>query len=340
MPRNSAISSSPKGVTGAGHEPAFRLPSTFATPLGMRSQPSITKVGVNTHIHMQTRVDAADAYCQFEMPDHRNVSIYPGGFFVESVRQAVSYAFRDSSWIAPDIHALRSLLVSASVRPGEEFELDVVVGCLTNDGRAEAMANYRRYDGTQSAQLNVTLQFRQSVSTSGKEIGRAEILSWVPYRRPMVLVDRVAFCEPGVSIRTIKAVSSNEPCYLELPDDCGPECCAYPTSLMLTSFGQSVALLMEATARASKASNEAASKVACEGRFRNVHVRAWAFPGDTLQHTIRLEKAIGDDFLMSGETWIDDRQVMAVASTVFCRRSPEFIVHRNRYNQKGEHHDQ
>lgn len=41
-----------------------------------------------------------------------------------------------------------------------------------------------------------------------------EILQCLPHRYPMLLVDRVLECEPGVSIRALKNVSINEPFFV------------------------------------------------------------------------------------------------------------------------------
>lgn len=151
----------------------------------------------------------------------------------------------------------------------------------------------------------------------------SEICKILPQGYPMVLVDRVAALDPGVSIVAMKAVTSSEPCYSNLSKDLPRDRYAYPVSLLLESFGQSAAILWLISASIDSAHSESVLMLAVA---RECRIRSRAFPGEVLQHRIELENTIGDHVFVRGDTWVDDRVIMCVGSMLAVRRSRAVVL--------------
>ncbi len=144
-----------------------------------------------------------------------------------------------------------------------------------------------------------------------------EIMRILPHRPPILLVDRVVEFEPGERIVTTKTISASEPCYTGLADPLPDAAYAYPTSLLIESFGQSGALLWLCSAREKGTTVDGtlifaqAKRCVFEGR---------AYPGDVLRHEVRLDHLVGDNAFMTGETWIGDRRVATMGSVLAVAR--------------------
>lgn len=146
------------------------------------------------------------------------------------------------------------------------------------------------------------------------------MLELIPVRHPMVLVDRVVSLTPGEEIVTAKAVSGGDPCYAGMAEGLPAERYAFPRSLIIESFGQSSALLW----LGSESDPEDAAGidwVPLAGRIRNCRFHGSAYPGDVIQHTVRLhEVKDGTTAFMSGETRVGDRTVFTVGALTAVRR--------------------
>ena len=144
----------------------------------------------------------------------------------------------------------------------------------------------------------------------------ADIRTILPQRWPLLLVDQVLELVPGMSIRTVKAITGTEPCYANLPDGADPSCYDYPQSLMIESFGQSAALLWLAGRPPTPHDGHVLMFVGA----RNYRFEGVARPGDVLRHEVRLESVVADTAFASGETWVGDRRIATIGSLIATRR--------------------
>jgi 3-hydroxyacyl-[acyl-carrier-protein] dehydratase len=144
-----------------------------------------------------------------------------------------------------------------------------------------------------------------------------DIMRILPHRPPILLVDRVLEFEAGVRIVATKTVSASEPCYTGLADPLPAADYAYPTSLLIESFGQSGALLWLCTAQAKGTTVEGTLIFA---QARDCVFTGRVFPGDVLRHEVRMDHLVGDNAFMTGETWVDDRRIATMGSVLAVAR--------------------
>lgn len=144
-------------------------------------------------------------------------------------------------------------------------------------------------------------------------IDYARIRAMLPHGHPMVLVDRVVSIEPGRSLVAVKAISGSDACYASVPAWAESEQYAYPTSLMLESFGQAAAILWMLSEKDGAAISDSLLLLAA---IRNCRVHGEAFPGDVLRHTVRLDHPVGDNIMVTGDIWIGERQIATVDSMI------------------------
>lgn len=153
-------------------------------------------------------------------------------------------------------------------------------------------------------------------------IEHSEIRAILPQGHPMVLVDRVVSLEPGASIVGIKAISGSEPCYCEVTPGSEADRFAYPTSLLVESFGQTAAVLW---LKSLKSFNRDPKHLLMFVAARNVKIEGCAFPGDVLRHIARLDHVMEDNVFVSGETWVGDRRIASIGSMIAVVR-PRSVV--------------
>jgi 3-hydroxyacyl-[acyl-carrier-protein] dehydratase len=146
-------------------------------------------------------------------------------------------------------------------------------------------------------------------------LDHAAIRALLPQGHPMMLVDRVIALEPSVSIVGIKAITGSEPCYRHV-SGC-TERFAYPTSLLLESFGQTAAILWLTGTGARCVEDDQVLMLAAA---RGCRILGRAYPGDVLRHTARVSHVLGDNVFVEGETHVGDRLVCTVESMVAVMR--------------------
>lgn len=134
-----------------------------------------------------------------------------------------------------------------------------------------------------------------------------DIREILPHRYPMLLVDGVLSLEPNVSIVAVKCVTGAEPCYACLPERVDVNDMAYPQSLVFESFGQAGAILWFQSAQPVK--NEIVLMLAS---IKNCSFEADVLPGDTMAHHVYLERVVGDNVFLSGETRVGQRQIARI----------------------------
>ncbi len=132
----------------------------------------------------------------------------------------------------------------------------------------------------------------------------ADIQSMLPHRYPMLMIDAVLALEPRHSIIAVKCVTGNEPCYARLPEEPTERQVAYPRCLIVESFSQAGVILWKQSASPDEADN-----VLMFGVARDCEFERDVFPGDTMQHRVNLERALGDSLFLSGETWVGDHRI-------------------------------
>ncbi len=151
----------------------------------------------------------------------------------------------------------------------------------------------------------------------------AAITGLLPHRYPMLLVDTVALVQPGVSIVAQKSVTGNEPCYEGMLGGRN-QCFAYPYSLIVESMGQAGAILWLQTLAATGSEEDG---ILVFVGARNMVFEADVFPGDTMEHRLRLEKVVADAAFLSGEIWVQQRLVAQVEWSIAARR-PRYALRR------------
>lgn len=124
------------------------------------------------------------------------------------------------------------------------------------------------------------------------DTARPRIHELLPHRYPMLLVDRVLQLRPGASVRALKAVTRNEPWYQGL-DDADDADAAYPSSLLIESWGQAAGLL-------AAADPAAAGGVMLFGSAAGATFHAPVHPGDVVEHRVRISHALPDTVIFEG----------------------------------------
>jgi 3-hydroxyacyl-[acyl-carrier-protein] dehydratase len=150
--------------------------------------------------------------------------------------------------------------------------------------------------------------------------GVAEIKRIIPHRFPVLLVDRVSFVEPGVSLVGHKAISGRESCYDGLADDADH---SYPIGLLLESWAQCAVLL---TRWENPNPDVLADKVELITGIRDVALHHPVYPGDVLEHHVSLVREVADAAILSGHTVVEGRKVLEIGTFTMARRGVSFLV--------------
>jgi 3-hydroxyacyl-[acyl-carrier-protein] dehydratase len=137
-----------------------------------------------------------------------------------------------------------------------------------------------------------------AAAPGGMDIKR--ILSALPHRYPFLLVDRVVELVPGERIWAYKNVTFNE----EFFQGHFPGTPVMPGVLQLEAMAQAGALLAFELSKF-----DAAKKVIYLMAFNNVKFRRPVTPGDRLDLHIKLDRAKGSIFRLSGECKVDGQLV-------------------------------
>lgn len=153
----------------------------------------------------------------------------------------------------------------------------------------------------------------------------AEVRDILPYRFPMLLVDRVLDVQPGACIVATKNITGNEPCYAQLPADAEPAALAYPPTLMFESFGQTAGLLVFL----SMDRTVPRPNLLLFGSVADCEVMGSVYPGDCLQHHARLVTIKGDVAFVEGEILVDGREVVRVGRGVIVVREPAALTNQD-----------
>ena len=114
------------------------------------------------------------------------------------------------------------------------------------------------------------------------EFSAEEIMKILPHRYPMLLVDRITACEPGICADGMKCVSMNEMTF------CGhfPEYPVMPGVLILEALAQTGAVAILTL-------DEFKGKIPLFGGVKNARFRGQVRPGDRMELHCELTKRKG-----------------------------------------------
>jgi 3-hydroxyacyl-[acyl-carrier-protein] dehydratase len=148
-------------------------------------------------------------------------------------------------------------------------------------------------------------------------IDTLELLTRIPHRHPILLVDRVLAVQPGVSLTATKVVSVTEFCYRQPVGAAPLTSYRYPRPLMLESLAQAAVVL----ATWDRPNPDVHSgKLQLAASLRGVrHLRS-VYPGDVLEHHITLHTMVGDTVVIGGVTTVGGTPVLEVDQFVLAMR--------------------
>jgi 3-hydroxymyristoyl/3-hydroxydecanoyl-(acyl carrier protein) dehydratase len=304
-----------------------------SAPLRAVDRVTVEPAAAGWHAVGDKAVVASDPYLDAHYPGR---PVYPGIFLLETVRQSVRAALHAVAGAAADLRELRSVRFTAPVLPGDRLVAhcsvrpagggwEVDAACTTDGGRAARVRAVFSVPGSVAPEPapRPTPDPEPAAAAPGpSEVDHPGVRAMLPHGHPMVLVDRVEWCRPGVELEATKAVSGTERCYAALPPGTPAERYGYPVSLLLESFGQAALVLWRLshaaeaprTGSGGRPGEAADPGVLLLGAVRGLHVEGRAYPGDVLRHRVRLDSVVADTAFAAGEVWAGSRRVATVAS--------------------------
>ncbi|WP_326767588.1 beta-hydroxyacyl-ACP dehydratase [Streptomyces sp. NBC_01591] len=148
-------------------------------------------------------------------------------------------------------------------------------------------------------------------------IGTAELRRLLPHRFPMLLVDRVDEVVPGERLVAHKAVTCNEPWYAGLPQETEPDGYRYPEVLLTESWCQAAGVLATWDSPNPDVLN---GQVMLFGGVSDVRFEQPVFPGDVVEHRVRVLRVLSDTMIFEGEALVGGATVMTVARATMAFR--------------------
>lgn len=145
----------------------------------------------------------------------------------------------------------------------------------------------------------------------------SQIRSMLPHRYPMLLVDTVELCTPGVSLVAKKNVTCNEPCFADFLNDADPYSLIYPHSLILESFLQAAGILF---LKSWDLSGDPSHSVMLFGGISGCSFYSEVVPGESLEHRAKLDRTVSETGFVSGEVWVGARQVAKIQQVLIAVR--------------------
>ncbi len=145
-------------------------------------------------------------------------------------------------------------------------------------------------------------------------LDHSQVRSRLRQRPPMLLLDTVREFTPPDSLVATKAITGGEDCYRDMAQGAGIDGFAYPSVLLLESFGQAVSLLW------SLAELGPPDEVPLMVNIRDLVYASPAVPGDVLEHHVRLGHHSGGVGEFTGETRTAGRTVLTVGSMLVVSR--------------------
>jgi 3-hydroxyacyl-[acyl-carrier-protein] dehydratase len=296
--------------------------------------------------HAVTRkvIAGNEPYLDGHYPDY---PVYPGVFIIEAVHQTV-LRYAERHFGKASLLEVRSSRFLSALRPGDVLESECTFKLQEDGGKLQVSATCRHGDvtvamikSTYAVGLDAESSGRapraitqenarkleatspRSSGSSGSSYGHAELKTLMPHRYPMLLVDAVLALEPWVSVVGIKNITGTESSFARLNDSVGADGYAYPCSLIIESFGQTGGVLINAKRKHDAAPADVVMLFAGLSNFRFF---AGVFPGDTMEHRVRLEKDLTDFAVLSGEVRVRGQLVAEAESIIVAYRPASGIA--------------
>ncbi|WP_432037678.1 3-hydroxyacyl-ACP dehydratase FabZ family protein [Streptomyces cucumeris] len=244
-------------------------------------------------------IDAAEPVFAGHYPDF---PIFPGVCVVECAHRAALATAPEPVALA----AVDSARFGGAVHPGDTLDLKLTWRRRDDGWRCAATAVTPRGDAA-----SVRLRYRPADGGRAAAPDGPEVTGLLPHRYPMLLVDRVLELVPGRRVTAVKAVTLNEPWYAGLTPGTGT---AYPSSLVIESWGQAAGLLASAGAPATR------GQVMLFGSVADAEFHGPVHPGELIEHRVTVARSLGDSVIFEGESRCGSRPVMSVARMVMAFR--------------------
>ncbi|MFF4254926.1 3-hydroxyacyl-ACP dehydratase FabZ family protein [Streptomyces sp. NPDC001663] len=262
---------------------------------------------------------------------YRGFPIFAGVFLVETAHQA---ALDRPPAGAPGLRLARleSARFLHPAYPGDTLTFalrwtqdgaDWVCRATAATERAPVARIRLRYEEAGAASPLVPPEFPPRPATGLGPLNLPELMARIPHRDDMLLIDRVRSFTPGGQVTAEKAITYGEPWYRHLDSEVkDPAAYAYPIGPLMESFNQAAAVL----ATADKANTDVlAEEVLMLGSYTQVAFGAPVFPGDTLEHSVRLARTVDGIQIFEGSTRVAGQVVLTVEQAVLARRPADRI---------------
>lgn len=196
------------------------------------------------------------------------------------------------------------------VRPGDELTVGSVWSAEDGSWCCRAEAGTAR-----GRAATIRLRYRRDHPAAGepvappdceRELGLGEITALIPHRPPMLLLDRAAVDRTGEWLTATRTVLADEPW--------GAGRAGYPALLLVESWCQAAGVLTM------RATDPGPGSLLLLGSVRGAEPGAPVFPGDRIEHRVRLVRAAGDSAILTGQSVVDGRVVLGVRQVVVAVR--------------------
>jgi 3-hydroxyacyl-[acyl-carrier-protein] dehydratase len=146
----------------------------------------------------------------------------------------------------------------------------------------------------------------------------------------MLLLDTVREFSPPASLVATKAVTGGEDCYRDMEDGAGIDGFAYPSALVLESFGQAISLLWSLTGLGPP------DEIPLMVGIRDLVFATPAVPGDVLEHHVQLRHHSGAVGEFTGATRTADRIVLTAGSILVVSRPAASLLSTTQVQPQSE----
>ncbi|QLQ35885.1 3-hydroxyacyl-ACP dehydratase FabZ family protein [Micromonospora robiginosa] len=130
-------------------EAAAPLPAVASVQVAAGPRGGIT-------LRAETTVDPDDLYLTGHFPE---LTVYPGVFTLETLRQAVSAAVGHCAGRPPELHRLHSARFLAPLLAGDTLTVEASVGPVAQDQSFEVTARCVRGDGVRTATVRAVFRW-------------------------------------------------------------------------------------------------------------------------------------------------------------------------------------
>ena len=252
--------------------------------------------------------------------------IFPGVLIYEAFAQAIRYFSAEHYLAITGVARIKSLRFLKSLYPGDTYRIDLRqvkddahgqiefhMQCSCGDvpaATAVLIAGPQLAPAAPVAMPDAALEPLETLEPLEPLEPQAALkpFSVLPQRYPMLLVDRLLRLQPGQSVTAQKNVSIAEPCYRNCLQIDHPDLLAYPHSLTIESFAQSVGLLLDTVWDMSSAQRD---NVVVFGSFQDVTMHGHAIPGDVIIHSVRLEHGNATSAIFSGHSSVNGKTILS-----------------------------